>query len=161
MSEIFEDNNKSEDLVDELKIDFESRRYLSEASRWGKFLAIVGFIFCGLIVLGGILFAFMVRAIQAQTQTLGGPALPFSEFFLILIYLLIALLYLFPTLYLYKFSKETQAGIANESQASLSDGFKNLKSLFKFMGILTIISIALYLSMLLVTLGLGLISGGL
>ena len=37
-------------------IDQSSRAHLSEAAKWAKFLAIVGFVMCGLIVVMAIFF---------------------------------------------------------------------------------------------------------
>ncbi|MGZ3959608.1 MAG: hypothetical protein ACXVBT_17095, partial [Flavisolibacter sp.] len=49
------DQEQSTELFS-LQIDSMTKTHLAETARWGRFLAIVGFIMCGLIVLGGIAF---------------------------------------------------------------------------------------------------------
>ena len=38
----------------ELQLDQPSAAYLGEAAKWAKFLAIIGFIFCGLMILAAL-----------------------------------------------------------------------------------------------------------
>ena len=40
----------------ELQLDQPSINYLSEAARWSRFLSIIGFIYCGLMVIFGLFF---------------------------------------------------------------------------------------------------------
>ena len=47
-------------------IDQSSRAHFSEAAKWAKFLAIVGFVLCGLIVV----IAFFVRFVFAMMSNL-------------------------------------------------------------------------------------------
>ncbi|MCB0851229.1 MAG: hypothetical protein KDD63_03225, partial [Bacteroidetes bacterium] len=54
------------------------------------------------------------------------------------------LLYFMPSLYMYRFATKTRAGIDSFSSEQLTEGMMNLKSLFKFMGITTIIVMGLY-----------------
>ena len=59
-------------------------------------------------------------------------------------YLLMALLYYFPTRYLYNFAVKMKLAIQNSQQNNLEDGFENLKSLFKFSGIFMIVILSIY-----------------
>ena len=61
-----------------------------------------------------------------------------------LIYIAIAVVYYFPINYLHRFSKEMKLGVIGNDQQSVASGFENLKSLFKFMGIFTIITLSIY-----------------
>ncbi|MEZ5043777.1 MAG: DUF5362 family protein [Saprospiraceae bacterium] len=67
-----------------------------------------------------------------------------SPFIFTVYFLLIALVYLFPVLYLYRFSTKMQTALRSDNEAELTASFSNLKSLYKFMGILTAIFIGLY-----------------
>ncbi len=120
-----------------LAIDAQSRDYLVEASKWAKFLAIVGFVFLGLIVAFGIFFG-LVSADAMSTVMPGGGI------FLFVYMLFICALYFFPTMYLYKFAKHSKLAAVSGDMGQLSLGLKNLKSFFKFMGILMIILLAFY-----------------
>ncbi len=56
----------------------------------------------------------------------------------------IAALYYFPTTYLYRFSVSIKRGIEEHNFYDVTNGFENLKSLFKFMGILLIVTMIIY-----------------
>jgi hypothetical protein len=132
--ENFENTEHANNLLvtDEMKI------YLNETSKWGKFLAIMGFIGMGLMVL---LAFFMMLGFS----TLGDiPQTEFPLSFMGFFYFLFALIYFFPVNYLYKFSIQVKKGITTDDQSSLTSGFQNIKSLFKFLGIFTIVILSLY-----------------
>src|SRR4249920_580259 len=135
------EQNTSANLFD-LQIDQESSSYLGETAKWAKFMAILGFIFCGLIVLVGLFAAsFMSAALgkfSGEGSVLGGVAL-------YVIYLLLALVYFFPFLFLFNFASSMQTSLRNNDQQQLTQSFKNLKSCYKFLGILMIVILSCYL----------------
>ncbi|EJF09964.1 MULTISPECIES: hypothetical protein [Pontibacter] len=118
-----------------LSINLESRDFLQNTAKWGKFLAIIGFVGVGIMVLFGVIALTM-------GASLGGGAI--SGTFLSLFYLLFAALYLLPVLYLYRFSSNMQTGLMTGDEETIAASFKNLKSLFKFMGVLTIVFLGFY-----------------
>jgi len=63
--------------------------------------------------------------------------------FVSVFYILMALLYFFPCLYLFNFASKMQIALRNNDQDHLNESFKNLKSTFRFVGILTIVSLGL------------------
>ncbi len=112
-----------------------------ETSRWGNFLAVVGFVFVGLIAILAVSLGFILNNIAGEQPT----DLPFEPTGLItVIYLLIALLYFFPCLYLYRFASKMKSSVISRDQNLLTEALANQKSLFKFMGVLTIIGLAFY-----------------
>jgi hypothetical protein len=62
-----------------------------------------------------------------------------------LLYLGGALLYFFPILYLFRFSTKAKTALNSGSDLELTEAFQNLKSHYKFVGILTIVMIGLYI----------------
>ena len=110
--------------------------YLNETGKWGKFLAIVGFCVIGLIVMIG-LFAGTIFSSM-------GEALPFPGFLMGLIYVAVGLLYFFPVYYLFKFSNQVRTALINKNSQQLDSAFENLKSHYKFIGILMIITLSMY-----------------
>lgn len=60
------------------------------------------------------------------------------------VYIIIAVVYYFPVNYLYKFSSQMRTGIDSNNQELMTLGFENLKSLFKFIGVATIVVISIY-----------------
>ena len=122
--------------------------YLRIAAKWGKFLAIVGFVMIGLIVLFGVFFGTIMGSAMGGAM---GAAMPGGEMmggalatFMTVLYLLFAVLYFFPVLYLYRFSDKMQVGLRVQSPDVVLESFRNLKSLFKFMGVLTIVILGFY-----------------
>jgi hypothetical protein len=141
---------KDEHLFD-LQIDQQSISYLGETARWAKFLSVVGFILCGLMIVlalfAGTLMATLSRfrsddALHSMTNV--GSA------FVSLIYVIAALLYFFPCLYLFNFAGKMQTALRNNDQTSLNASFGHLTSYFKFVGILTIIVLSFYILVALV-----------
>jgi hypothetical protein len=127
----------------ELQVDHEATIYLKEAARWAKFLAILGFIFCGIFALAG-LFAGSLIASMYSSAGLGRGGAVGGAFYSV-IYLLIALLYFFPCLYTYNFGRKAQIALRSNDQVQLNQSFKNLKACYRFLGILTIIWLGLCL----------------
>jgi hypothetical protein len=122
----------------ELSINSKINKFLLETAKWTKFLAIVGFVFIGLIVLGALTAIVSGVSLYRVSGISGGP------FVLGFTYLLMALLYYFPTRYLYNFAVKMKMAIQNSQQNNLEDGFENLKSLFKFSGIFMIVILSIY-----------------
>ncbi|WP_205511465.1 DUF5362 family protein [Longitalea arenae] len=130
----------------ELQVDQQSISYLGETARWARFLSIVGFVLCGLM----IIFALFAGSILTTFARLGNRDALTSNMglggaFVSLVYIVIALLYFFPCLYLFNFSGKMQMALRNNDQTHLNASFANLKSCFKFVGILTIVFLSFYL----------------
>lgn len=126
----------------ELQIDELSNGYLKETAKWAKFLSILGFIGCGLIVLIGLGMTFFFSSFNSPE--LAGPVGMYSSG-LSLVYIAMAALYFFPCLYLYRFATGMQTALQAGEPVQLQTSFRNLKSCFRFIGILTIILISIYL----------------
>ena len=61
------------------------------------------------------------------------------------LYLLMALLYFFPSLYLFRFSEKSNKALYKKDSDELEAAMGNLKSTFKFYGVSAIVFISLYL----------------
>ena len=122
-----------------LVIDWRSKEFLKETAKWTKFLAILGFVGIGLMVLSSLVMLF------APSSLMSNGDFPFGgKIFMMLLYLAFAVLYYFPISYLYQFSENTKKAIENNDNNAIRDAFEFLKSHYKFMGILTIILLAFY-----------------
>lgn len=140
-----------------LNLDAQSKGFLTETAKWAKFLSIVGFVLCGLMVIVGIYFATASSEMERDMYPYYSSS---SEMAGMRVGMLIgmilgSLLYFFPCLFLYRFSVQMKTALAAENQENLTSAFQNLKSMFKFVGILTIIVLAFYALGLLVSLGSG------
>jgi hypothetical protein len=122
-------NNKS------LKLTENSLIFMTEIVKWAKFLAICSFVGLGIMALFGagmIILQFQGLGNKIQVVLMG------------IFYILMAALYLFPTLYLYRFATACGEAIKKLNEDIFEEGIENLKSLFRFTGILTIIILSLY-----------------
>ncbi len=123
-----------------MSLSQESKQHLNETRKWTFFLAIVGFVFIGLMVLISLFMGTIF-------QELGADTMPFPSFFIGFIYIAMGALYFFPIYYLFKFSTNMKNALVHDQEDSLNDAFRFLKSHYKFMGIFTIIIFTIYLLM--------------
>jgi hypothetical protein len=132
----YPENNQPSQIS--ISVNNEIKEYLTETSKWGKFLAVVGYIGMGLLCLIGIavMIGFSIFSKVSDAN--------FPMGVLGFVYIIIAVVYYFPVNYLHKFSSQMRAGIESNNQEVVTTGFENLKSLFKFMGIFTIVVLSIY-----------------
>jgi hypothetical protein len=130
-------------LSNDLQITPQAQTYLGEAARWGRFLAIVGFILCGLgIIISFALPSFMFRLPPYNEMSEGITS--GLQVIITIIYLVFTVLFFFPVLFLYRFSVKMQMAINSVDQDSFDNSLMNLKSMFRFYGIMTIILLSFY-----------------
>ncbi|MGB9745321.1 MAG: hypothetical protein ACPLXM_00125 [Bacteroidales bacterium] len=138
--EDLENKNTQENFM---LIDQEIKDYLLESARWGKFIAIVGYIGIGFLIIIGLIF----MAGFSFASRFSGARFPMviAGF----VYILLAIVYFFPVNYLYAFSDQMKKGFESNNRQTLASGFSNMKSMFKFIGILTIVILSIYALILL------------
>ena len=132
-------DSNNQNLFD-LQIDQPVNSYLTETAKWAKFLAIVGFVACGIFALIGI---FAGSFMATTFGSVGGDS-GMSAILVTLIYLGGAAIYFFPCLFLFHFANKMLKALRQNDQYFLTASFKNLKSCYKYMGILMIIILSLY-----------------
>lgn len=130
-----------------LNIDPNSKSLLTEIAKWARFLAIVGFIVCGLVVIAGIVMAAAFNSVDNPYDDGSAFMAPSAGIGVaaIIMYILVALIYFFPTLYLYRFGVRMRNALASSDQNTFNDSLSNLKASFRFVGILVIIMISLWI----------------
>jgi len=89
-----------------LQIDNGNTPYLTEAAKWAKFLAIVGFIFCALIIIAAFFAGTLLSGYFSQigATEAGAELTSAGTTFITIYYLIVAVIYVFPCLYLYNFA---------------------------------------------------------
>ena len=125
-------------LSNDLYVTEIAQQNLLASARWGKFLSIVGFIGCGLMIVGGIIFSTILSGSEQFSR------LPIGVGFIGAIYVIMAVLLFFPCLFLFKFSVKMRDAITNVRQDSFEASLENMKLMYKFYGILTIIILGFY-----------------
>jgi hypothetical protein len=123
---------QSQNGTPDLKITPELMMYLSSIATWAKFLAIVGFVVVGLLVV----IAICVGAFMSSMNDLYGAM---SGVSLTIIYLIIAVIYFFPVMFGYKFAIYLRNAIRSKDTPKLTESFKNLSYYCLYIGVLTII----------------------
>ena len=119
---------------DQLKINNSIKENLITAAKWARFLAIIGFVFTGFM---GIASLFVL--VTAMASGIG------MLMFMAVVYIGLTVVMIFPALYLIRFAGSTEKGLSSNKQGEFDYGIQNLKSLFKFTGIYTIVVIVLYI----------------
>ncbi len=131
------------DNFDDLVITHDVRMFLQETAKWAKFLSIVGFVMLGFLVIMALFISVFMGAMMSEMPE-AGPFGAMGGGLIGVFYILIALIYFFPILYLYRFATKMKTALNNNDQSYLSASFKNLKSCYKFMGIFMIIVLGFY-----------------
>lgn len=129
-----------------IEIEEETLNYLDTTRKWAMFLAIIGFILLGLVIVVGIIAGTFLSAFSGGKTNAGisGP--------LVLIPLLLAAaVYYFPVLFLFRFSKHTAHAVKTLDKLELHKAIRNLKSYFVYIGVLIIIGLSFYVVVLVVT----------
>ena len=144
------DNNRTLDDNFGIGLDITTdiRKFLDETARWAYFLSILGFIIVGLIIVIALFSGTFMGIVMNEMQS------DFSEvstFLITMIYLAIAAINLFPVLFLYRFAKNTKEALRSDNQIALADAFKNLKSHYKFIGIMALAVLGFYTMLIIFT----------
>jgi hypothetical protein len=121
---------------------------LKGASPWLRFVGIVGFVGCGLTVLIGIIFLATGPAMGWVWETVPGINFYADVFGAVFggvmggYCLILGVLCFFPSFFIYNFGTGIRNYIRSGAGEELETAFRNNKSLWKFIGILTIIGLA-------------------
>lgn len=130
-----------------------SLKFLEEGAKWAKFLSIVGFVAIAfLVVLAAVMFLVLPQLNSSELADLQGMEdLPNGSAFgavlgpvLGFLYLIIAVIYFIPVWFLFQFSNKSIQAIKEKNEIYLENAFNQLRKHYKFIGILTIIALALY-----------------
>ncbi|HEY1115410.1 MAG TPA: DUF5362 family protein [Chitinophagaceae bacterium] len=123
-----------------LNIDPVTKMHLTETARWARFLAIIGFvslILMVVIIIGALVFV--------GAQGTPAPMFPGMGVAMAIYYVVIAAIWFIPLLYLWRFAAAMNTALNGNDQQALNTSFLNLKSCFKFVGIVTVILLVLAL----------------
>jgi hypothetical protein len=134
--------------IKDQKIELEGATllHLNEIRKWTQFLSILGFVAVGLLLFIGVIML-VTTSLRSTFQ--------FDQFGILgpwigIFYILFAGIYFFPVFYLYKFSKYAQHSLMQISSGGSSNELMAhavgyLKKHFRYIGIFTIVILAVYL----------------
>jgi magnesium-transporting ATPase (P-type) len=128
-----------------LEIEQSTLKQLNTARKWAMFLAIIGFIFLGIMIVVGLIAGTFLKTFSSGENNSG-----ISDSLMFIPILLIGLIYFFPVLFLFRFSKYISRAIQNLDNLQFHKAIKNLKLYFAYIGILIIIVLSIYIVILIV-----------
>lgn len=120
-------------------------KWLHETAQWARFIAILGFIFTGFILLMAIFITPVLSYLNEEMTASSGTDLQVSSITLAVTYVILAAIYFFPILYLFRFSNELIIAYKANDEENLNASFRYLKKHFKFIGVILIVILAIYI----------------
>ena len=141
-----------------LQIDSKGTAHLEEARKWAHFLSIIGFIGIGLMLMLFVFFSAFMPDMMNQTGAAAYPSV-FPTVLVQAIFLISALIYFFPVYFLNRYAAYMKAALHRGDQEMLNQSFLNLKRLFRFMGVITIFILALYVVVIAASIVMGVMRG--
>lgn len=119
--------------------------HLNEIRKWTNFLSILGFVAFGLLLLFGIIMLFASSFASPYTYGFSHVFGPWIGF----VYIIVAIIYFVPVLYLFQFSRYAKQALVQintigNSNILMAAAINSLKKHFRFVGILTIIILSMY-----------------
>lgn len=120
-------------LSEDLQVDAIAVSHLKETAMWCKFLGIVG------LVISVILAVFSLFAGTLLQSASGGVMPTGSGFTLTVVYLLIAAVYFFLSLYMFRFATNMKQALLTIDQHTFNSALLNLKLAYRIMGVITAI----------------------
>ncbi len=127
---------KRQEIDQTMELDGSMMSVLNEMRKWTKFLAVMGFIGIGFMMLMGIIASITASAVSNAP---GMPAMPFPPGIIGFIYVIFAGIMVFPVILLNNFSNKMKEALYTKDHIALYKAFNNLKRYYKFIGILIII----------------------
>lgn len=131
--------NYTETTNNQMIIDETGKAHFLEMAKWTKFLAIMGFIMMGIMIVAGLFMGSIFASIPGYNAIGAVGGIGFA-----LIYSLFAAIYFYPVYALYKFSTLIKPAIAHNDTAMFNEAIAYKKNMYKYMGILMIIVLAMY-----------------
>ena len=128
-------------LSSELQVDPIGAGHLKEIAMWAKFLAVLGLILS--IILAIVAFFIGTILTNFSRGISGNSSTTFvGAGFVTVIYLIIAAIYFFTSLYLFRFATKMKMALLTVDQDSFNGSLLNLKLVYRIMGIIMIIYLA-------------------
>jgi hypothetical protein len=143
----------------DLQVISEAKAHLADSAKWARFLAICGMVGIVLMVVGGSYVALVVTKTDPEIRDIYRETGVSPEGLgagMVFVYILAGLLYFFPCLFLLQFANKMKTALSLGDDLMLSESFRSLKKTFRYMGVLTIIFLGLFMLGLLA----GMLGGG-
>jgi hypothetical protein len=127
----------------DLQIDEQGQTHLKETAMWAKFIAIVGIILSVFLCFAAFFMGALLSRFSTNPYGRSGSAAALSAGFITVFYLIIAVVFFFISLYLYRFATKMKQALQTADQLSLNQSFQNIKVYFRILGIITVLYVGL------------------
>lgn len=127
----------------EMRLNSEALNFIRESAKWCYFLAIIGFVMIAFMLLAAV----FMGSIMSMGNAMGGQSNPMlgpMQGMISVVYVVIAVIYFFPIYYLFKYASDMKAALRDRNEDLLTNAFGYLKSHHKFLGIMAIVILSLY-----------------
>jgi hypothetical protein len=138
-------NSSEESTAFHLQLSQESINHLIKAAKWGKFIAILGFIVNVFIILAGIVISLVIKMFDDNMTSFGTLLNKLSPLMLSTIYILVGIIGLIPVITLNSFSNNVTRSLRNMDHATMTKALRQLGNFFTIIGLYALILIALYI----------------
>ncbi|MBE9601846.1 hypothetical protein [Pedobacter sp. MC2016-24] len=135
------ENLEEEHFEAQLVITEEIRSYIYETAKWTKFLSIVGLVFAAFLAVLALSANGIMQGLA--TAAPGNPLVQLGATFLTVYFLAISLILFYPSFLMFKYSNAANTAVLYADQENLTVAMKNMKSIFKFWGIIAIVILTL------------------
>ena len=136
-----ENYNENINDIPTIEVDRATQFTLLEMGKWTKFIAIVGFVFIGIMVLLGSFFAMMVRNMPGAEHN---PIAMMGGVGMTIYFIFIAGISFYPLYALLKYATNMKAAVRTGSKELFTNAIVYLKNAFKYYGIMMIIILCIY-----------------
>ena len=141
-----------------LQIDAKGTAHLEEARKWAHFLSIIGFICVGILLVFFVFASTFLSDMMSQSGAAGYPGV-FPTGVFQFIFLISALIYFFPTYFLNRYAAYMKGALHRGDQEMLNRSFQNLKRLFRYLGVITVIILSMYVIVIVAAMVMGIMRG--
>jgi hypothetical protein len=120
---------------------------LKGASPWLRFVGVLGFIGAGFTILTGVVFLTLVPFFNrsfAGIDPFNGVMEAVSFVAIAVFFIIVGVFMVLPSLFMYRFGEKIRGYLRTGAEQELEAAFKNNRLLWKFIGIICIVSLAFF-----------------
>ncbi len=127
--------------IRKIELEHDTWHDLGIARKWAMFLAILGFIFLGVILVAGLIAGTFLSVFSSPENRMNLPPWMFMCWFLFIV-----LINFFPVFFLFRFSRHTGNAVLTFDKIEMHRAFRNLKVYFVYIGVMVTALLLLYVA---------------
>lgn len=126
----------------QLLVTEEIRSYIYDIAKWANFLAIVGFVIAGFMLLAALTLGTAINTNPEIAKMLGALG-NMGVTAITIVFIAYGLAIFYPSLLMFSYAKQAKLGVLYGEQEALNNALGRMRSLFKYWGIIVILLIAI------------------